>query len=141
MTRPVIEIPLRRYAETIALTGAVVLLPEGAGPSNDHPMLDQRHPDGRTWRSVIEAVRADLAMVRAGNSPIEKMLAEAAQIEAWRIVATGLRLYLEGIVAEHPLFPAGLRICTSQLVAIDARHGRWARTTSRWYRLGKQWNG
>ena len=46
---------------------------------------------------------------------------------------------LTGLVAGHPrLGPGSRRVLTSNLAALDAAGGRYARTLSRWVRLGHQ---
>lgn len=77
----------------------------------------------------------DLKMFCIAREPASSQLAVAPVIERWR-VTTRPAYCLTGDVTGHPLKPgAGRRVVTSDLVLIDGERG-WARTRSRWYRLG-----
>ncbi|MHA3980825.1 DUF6634 family protein [Halovulum sp. GXIMD14794] len=82
------------------------------------------------------AARIRAALDASGTAPAPDTLAAAPLIDPWQVavsphapVAT-----LLGSVTDHPRLPDG-PIDTSVLLALDPQ-GRWARTLSRWYRLG-----
>lgn len=77
----------------------------------------------------------DLERITAGVAPTEEDLANAPRLEdcylSYRMLPQ-----LEGHVYGHPLFPvSGQHIRTSRVWAIAPEMG-WARTESRWYKLG-----
>lgn len=66
-------------------------------------------------------------------------MAQAPVLSDWKAaISPGLHVMLWGEVTDHPLLGTA-SITTSQLVAIDPEAG-WARTASRWYRLGRSIN-
>ncbi|WP_066475914.1 DUF6634 family protein [Bosea sp. WAO] len=78
---------------------------------------------------------ADLKAFCAAKEPTDAQLAEAPVIERWRVTSKPAYC-LVGEVSGHPLLAgSGRRVVTSDLVLIDGIRG-WARTRSRWYRLG-----
>lgn len=79
-----------------------------------------------------DRVRAALAAIAAG--PSAEDLAQAPCLDNW--YSSGEKFaYLEGTVHDHPELTSDRPIYTSAVLAIDA-HAKWARTISRWYRLG-----
>ena len=86
----------------------------------------------------IARARALLAGIEQGPTP--KDLEAAPLLDLWQAAvaqSTGLPL-LWGCVAGHPLLRDGW-IHTSPLIALGTDLG-WARTRSRWYRLGTPLN-
>lgn len=82
--------------------------------------------------SIQDRVRAALAAIAAG--PSAEDLAQAPCLDNW--YSSGEKFaYLEGTVHDHPELTSDRPIYTSAVLAIDA-HAQWARTISRWYRLG-----
>ncbi|MBO9429629.1 DUF6634 family protein [Sulfitobacter sp. R18_1] len=79
------------------------------------------------------------AIKAADGGPSETNLAEAPVLNYWRphVSRHGAPI-LWGMVSGHPTLASGW-ITTSQLVAIDANRG-WARTASRWYKLGRHFS-
>jgi hypothetical protein len=77
-----------------------------------------------------------LASIAAAESgPSEADLAEAPVIDRWLpLFSKPFNLLLWGEVTGHPELGTDY-ITTSQLLAVNADAG-WARTRSRWYRLG-----
>ncbi|RWR32603.1 ATP-dependent Lon protease [Sinirhodobacter populi] len=86
-------------------------------------------------RDLVAAHMPIIALAEAGPSASD--LADAPQLDHWMAMRefTG-RIVLFGDVTGHPLLH-DTGIVTSQLFGIDAKTG-WARTLSRWYRLGRQ---
>ncbi|MFC5738825.1 DUF6634 family protein [Sinirhodobacter huangdaonensis] len=92
------------------------------------PMLS---PYDRVWLD-----RALVAIAAAEKGPSKSDLSTAPKLNLW-IPQVNYRgeLVLEGEVKAHPILGDDV-IITSPLIALDPDR-RWARTTSRWYRLGQ----
>lgn len=88
-------------------------------------------PSDRAW---FDKVLRAIAAAEAG--PTEEDIAQAPVLSDWKAaISPGDHVMLWGEVTDHPLL-GNARIHTSQLIAIDPEAG-WARTASRWYRLGR----
>jgi hypothetical protein len=86
-----------------------------------------------------EAVAAglrELAKLKRGEMPTEAELENAPHLSDWLLeeVDGGYRR-LGGVVTGHPRIHPGW--CWTSVVLFVARDGSWARTISRYYRLGK----
>lgn len=78
---------------------------------------------------------ADLRMFCATKAPDSSGLATAPMLDRW-LVTSRPAYCLVGEVSGHPLLAgSGRGVVTSDLALIDGERG-WARTRSRWYRLG-----
>lgn len=78
---------------------------------------------------------ADLKMFCSTKAPASSELAVAPMLDRW-LVTSRPAYCLVGEASGHPLLAgSGRRVVTSDLVLIDGERG-WARTRSRWYRLG-----
>jgi hypothetical protein len=78
----------------------------------------------------------DLRKIRDGGGPAEADLNEAPILDHWTRQLRPVPC-LAGEVSDHPLLPGlGRPIVTSD-VWVLAEHQGWARTLSRWYRLGR----
>lgn len=87
--------------------------------------------EDRAW---FDKVLHAIAAAEAG--PSEANLAQAPVLSDWKAaISPGGHVILWGEVADHPILGTS-SITTSQLIAIDPEAG-WARTASRWYRLGR----
>lgn len=88
-------------------------------------------------RDLVAAHLPVIASVEVGPSASD--LTDAPYLDRWIAMQefTG-RIVLFGDVTGHPLL-RDTGIVTSQLFGIDAKAG-WARTLSRWYRLGRPLN-
>lgn len=83
----------------------------------------------------LSQLAADLKAFCIAKEPTGSQLAAAPSIERWR-VTTRPAYCIVGDVTGHPLLAGtGRRVVTSDVVLIDGERG-WARTKSRWYRLG-----
>lgn len=88
-------------------------------------------PNDRIW---FDKVLRAIAAAEAGPSDAD--LAQAPVLSDWKAaISPGGHVMLWGEVTDHPLL-GNASIHTSQLIAIDPAAG-WARTASRWYRLGR----
>ena len=88
----------------------------------------------RKWTGAL----ADLHRLRTGWRPDHALLQQAPRLIYWRFggdLQTPL-VWLSGAVIGHPRFRSFHQIDTSYLIALDTRHLKWARTLSRYYRLG-----
>jgi hypothetical protein len=83
----------------------------------------------------LRSLADDLDRIQAGDGPWPGDLATAPTITDWRCALTSAGLRLDGFVMGHPRLGDG-RTFTSQLWAADP-DGRWVRTLSRFYILGR----
>ncbi|MHA3980900.1 DUF6634 family protein [Halovulum sp. GXIMD14794] len=82
------------------------------------------------------AARVRTALDASGIAPAPDTLAAAPLLDPWQVAVSPRApvAILLGSVTGHPRLPDG-PVETSVLLALDPQ-GRWARTLSRWYRLG-----
>jgi hypothetical protein len=83
----------------------------------------------------LERLTEDLRKLRAGDGPSQRTLQACPVINQWSFGFLPAPC-LVGAVSGHPILDNS-NIHTSELVIID-RDKRWARTWSRFYRLGVQ---
>ncbi len=81
----------------------------------------------------IRAMCDDIDAVLAGLPPSERLLADAPVLQGWRKTSYPA-LCLAGFVSGHPTIRSG-PLVSSQLYMVDPEQ-KWARTMSRFYRLG-----
>ena len=82
----------------------------------------------------LRALARDLDRIAAGEAPTAADLATAPLLVDWRFLLSWAGVGLAGFVAGHPL-RGSRHIATSPLWVLDPDL-RWARTLSRFYRLG-----
>lgn len=82
----------------------------------------------------LRRLAVDLDRIAGGAAPTPADLAHAPLLVDWRMLLTWHGLALAGFVAGHPLLGTKA-IATSPLWVLDPEL-RWARTLSRFYRLG-----
>src|SRR5690348_13323698 len=82
----------------------------------------------------LQRLHSDLSRIYSGRAPTHDDLDTAPILDAWE---RGVRLTrcLSGIAFGHPVHSHSRLIQTSELFAIDTS-ACWARTWSRFYRLG-----
>lgn len=88
------------------------------------------------WIEHVRRMRAmcdDIDAFLAGLPPSEEMLAQAPLLEEWRLVPDQ-STRLSGFVSGHPRIRPG-PLVSSQVFMLDPEQ-KWARTLSRFYRLG-----
>lgn len=83
--------------------------------------------------ATLESLLQDLRAVRAGTGPTRAELENAPLLDLYHLQPY-MTFCLSGHVTGHPLL-GQTHIHTSQLWALNSNHG-WARTFSRYYRLG-----
>ena len=84
----------------------------------------------------LERLSTDLRSLRAGKAPSEQELRACPLLDQWSFGFLPAAC-LVGAVYQHPMLGNRPTLHTSELVLIDPAK-RWARTWSRFYRLGKQ---
>jgi hypothetical protein len=82
----------------------------------------------------LRRLAADMIEIAEGRAPTEADLFDAPILDQY-IIAAGAVQCLMGIQSGHPILTGAL-VETSELHAMSAAGG-WARTTSRYYRLGR----
>jgi hypothetical protein len=93
-------------------------------------------PDNyRKWTAAL----ADLHRLHNGWRPDQALLQQAPRLMHWRFSGDlqNTPVWLSGAVIGHPRFPTFHQIDTSYLIALDTCDLKWARTLSRYYRLGR----
>jgi hypothetical protein len=99
--------------------------------------LDNRLAPTAVTRELAARLRRladDFDRIVAGEAPTQADLEYAPPLVDWRLMLALSGLSLAGFVAGHPLLGAR-QIMTSPLWVLDPDL-RWARTLSRFYRLG-----
>ena len=91
---------------------------------------------------LIKAAIEIEAQLESGWLPGDTELRNAPKLSEWSIAnrrSRGQGIYLLGYTSGHPRFGGDRTFVeTSHLGAIDTANFGWARTLSRWYRLGKR---
>ena len=85
------------------------------------------------------ALLSDMDRLRVGVSP-EHLAEDAPFLDRWTVGYRPVSCLI-GLSTNHPLLPGdGRQIVTSDLVLMSQDRS-WARTLSRWYRLGRPADG
>jgi hypothetical protein len=94
------------------------------------------YPSGdlNEFAEALYRLERDVAHLRADGRPTDEMLVRAPILNHW-VAAIAPAPCLVGSVSGHPRLGSRPLIHTSELYALDPIAG-WARTWSRWYRLG-----
>jgi hypothetical protein len=82
----------------------------------------------------LEKLTSDLRSLRAGKALSEQQLEACPLLDQWSLGLLPVPC-LTGAVYQHPTLGNRRSIYTSELVLVDP-NGKWARTWSRFYRLG-----
>jgi Family of unknown function (DUF6634) len=101
-----------------------------------HSVVRALAPDAITpdLTARLRALADDLDRIAAGEAPTAADLAQAPLLVDWRLMLTWAGVGLVGFAAGHPL-RGSRHIATSPLWVLDPDLC-WARTLSRFYRLG-----
>lgn len=78
----------------------------------------------------------DMEAVRRGVSPEELAGSHPPVLASWTI-GVGRNLYLEGLSTGHPKLRGQDRLISTSELFLLSENQAWARTLSRWYRLGE----
>jgi hypothetical protein len=110
-----------------------------APPTSDrepHGIVGALAPDAITpdLTARLRALADDLDRIAQGDAPTAADLARAPLLVDWRFMLSWAGVGLVGFAAGHPLLGAKT-IATSPLWVLDPAL-RWARTLSRFYKLG-----
>jgi hypothetical protein len=106
-------------------------------PLHHHPMIVRMLAPSAITAELTACLRGladDLDRIAAGHAPTPADLDHAPLLVDWRLTLTWNGFCLTGFAAGHPRLGART-IVTSHLWALDPER-RWARTLSRFYRLG-----
>ncbi len=96
-------------------------------------------PDFDRILSRLKALVADMEKIREGASP-HSLGVDAPVLEDWAL-AQRRAPCLAGLSSGHPVLTGeGRPIVTSELWLLSSDR-KWARTLSRWYRLGRPFAG
>ena len=124
----------------VELPNGVIIWPQMMSmPGLPAEFLDASSQDGRQHRERLRAMVVDLERLNAGWLPNLADLASAPLLSPWRLEWTdraGLP-WLVGSSKGHPYLSDGRTVATSYVVALDGWTGLWARTISRFYKLGR----
>lgn len=85
---------------------------------------------------LVMSLAHDLEALERGDRDLAGVLADAPVIDGWRYLPY-VTACLGGGVSGHPLLGDRPSIATSMLFALNPEGG-WARTLSRWYRVGRR---
>jgi len=98
-------------------------------------------PDGRSFEHCVDDLQKALALVERGDLPRLDLLDQAPILYDWAIIRALDNpevLILSGLFQNHPTVADGRYGHTSPLIMLDGETPpTWARTWSRWYRLGE----
>lgn len=84
----------------------------------------------------LRTLANDLERIVAGEAPTETELAEAPIIDRYYLGTRSVAA-LGGFISGHPVLPGDHRPARTSEVWAYAPEQGWARTWSRWYRLGR----
>lgn len=128
--------PLERIPSMMRLvptTGAVILVSFAEIPKYWTEPTESN--EQQTWARIAEAQKT-LDRLSSCWLPGREELGDAPLINVEHVVHEGDLVSFAGRAYGHPEIPDGHLCITSVLIAYDGRHYQWARTVSRWYRIG-----
>lgn len=102
-------------------------------------MFDHRKEQGPVFGRELERLArllSDLEGIRRGVPP-ERLAGEDAPILDRWMLGVKAAPYLAGLSTGHPLLPGENRMIGTSTVWMMSKDMCWARTLSRWYRLGR----
>lgn len=82
----------------------------------------------------LSGLVSDMRELRSGTS-VEDLAGEAPVLDRW-VHGERPALCLMGLSTGHPTLPGTGRLITTSDLWLFSEDGTWARTLSRWYRLG-----
>jgi hypothetical protein len=84
----------------------------------------------------LSALMADMAAIQRGVSPERLANGAAPLLDGW-IIARRTIPCLAGLSSGHPKLPGDRRLIATSDLWLLSDDRTWARTLSRWYRLGR----
>ena len=112
-----------------------VLLPRSLGARLPEELSARFHGEDRSLAEKLAGLAADVAAIKAGEGPAPTDLLGAPVLDHWSLEPYQAQL-LAGNTRGHPRLRTG-PVRTSMAVLVDEDEG-WARTLSRFYRLGSK---
>lgn len=100
-------------------------------------MNDDQDPDFRFERERLSALVEDMDAIGRGLSPEKLAGPHAPLLDRWH-VSGRIIPYLAGLSTGHPLLPGQNRMIGTSDLWLMSDDRCWARTLSRWYRLGRE---
>jgi hypothetical protein len=102
----------------------------------DRPLTEAAAAEIRDLADRLERLSADLRRLVAGEAPTSADLNMAPLLDQYAYTARS-EPCLGGLATGHPYVAPGHRVFTSGVYAISESEG-WARTLSRFWKLGKK---
>ncbi|WP_193175442.1 DUF6634 family protein [Oricola nitratireducens] len=97
---------------------------------------DEQDPIFHREFERLSALVADMDAISRGLLPEELVEGEAPLLDRW-MVASRIIPCLAGLSTGHPLLPGDNRMIGTSDLWLMSEDRTWARTLSRWYRLGR----
>jgi hypothetical protein len=85
----------------------------------------------------LDSIVGDMKAIREGRSPLELGGPDAPLLDHWE-PRVGTSLFLVGLSTGHPKFVGEDRLISTSQLFLVSENQAWARTLSRWYRLGRE---
>lgn len=85
----------------------------------------------------LDCLVADMKALRDGSLPEELAGVEPPTLDRWA-PAFGNNVYLVGLSTGHPKLVGENRLISTSELMLVSEDQTWARTLSRWYRLGRE---
>lgn len=85
----------------------------------------------------LDGLVVDMKALRDGRSPLELGGADAPILDRWAL-QFGNNLFLVGLSTGHPKLVGEDRLISTSELFLVSEDQAWARTLSRWYRLGRE---
>lgn len=82
----------------------------------------------------LSALVADMQEITKGSS-VEALAADPPHLDRWMLGKRPVTCLI-GHASGHPVLPGTGRLIATSDLCLISEDGRWARTLSRWYRLG-----
>lgn len=102
-------------------------------------MFAPRKEQGPLFRRELErlaGLRADMEEIQRGVPPDRLSGDDAPVLDRW-VLGLKAAPYLAGLSTGHPLLPGENRMIGTSALWLMSEDKTWARTLSRWYRLGR----
>ena len=98
---------------------------------------DEISPGFEKLLRKLESLVADMKALRDGSLPEELAGVEPPILDRWA-PAFGNNVFLVGLSTGHPKLVGENRLISTSELMLVSEDQAWARTLSRWYRLGRE---